>query len=202
MPFQGIIHAVGPNSNDSEENRNMLISTLINSMKTANDNSYKTIAIPGVSTGIFAFPKNISAKCHIEAFIIYAAQFSLFNPNNLQTIAFVLINEDILEIFMASAYEKKDVFDTFHATGSTKEKYLSMFNSQCQNCHQIYTFEYFQVSSNCCMQFCDFCYFNDSQNKFCICGKTLAIGKLEKNARKCRICLRSYFMGQKCSCNS
>ena len=62
-----VIHAVGPvwNSEESESfNINLLMHTIFNTLKKANELGCASISIPAISAGIFGFPRPLCAKVH------------------------------------------------------------------------------------------------------------------------------------------
>ncbi|KQB41048.1 O-acetyl-ADP-ribose deacetylase [Flavobacterium aquidurense] len=68
LPSKYVIHTVGPVwDGDKQEKKNLLSSCYQNSLKLAVHNNIKTIAFPGISTGIYRFPKDKAAKIAIEA---------------------------------------------------------------------------------------------------------------------------------------
>ena len=69
LPAKWIIHTVGPvwhggNNNEPELLRN----AYQNSLQLALENNIKTIAFPGISTGVYHFPKLEAAKIAVSEF--------------------------------------------------------------------------------------------------------------------------------------
>ena len=59
LPAKWVIHAVGPKWEGGDHNEPELLATCYkNTLQLAVDNNIKTIAIPGISTGIYAYPKS------------------------------------------------------------------------------------------------------------------------------------------------
>ncbi len=68
LPARFVIHTVGPvwhggNTNETE----LLRSCYQSSLKIANEKDLSTIAFPGISTGVYGFPKKQAAEIAIEA---------------------------------------------------------------------------------------------------------------------------------------
>ena len=60
-----VIHAVGPIWDDDEtedHNVNLLMHTVFNTLKKANELGCESVSIPAISSGIFGFPKPLCAK--------------------------------------------------------------------------------------------------------------------------------------------
>lgn len=66
LPYQYIIHAIGPRMGDGDEYRK-LISTIQNVMQLALDTKLTSVAFPAISTGIYGVPKEICAKAFLDA---------------------------------------------------------------------------------------------------------------------------------------
>ena len=67
LPSKYVIHTVGPVWNgDKEEKKNLLAACYQNSLELAVENNIKTIAFPGISTGIYHFPKDKAAEIAIK----------------------------------------------------------------------------------------------------------------------------------------
>lgn len=94
LPAKFVIHTVGPvwNGGTKKENE-QLENCYKNSLELASDNKCKTIAFPGISTGIYKFPKVNAAKIAI-------ATIGQFLENNVQFEKVILVSfdEDNFEI--------------------------------------------------------------------------------------------------------
>jgi len=67
LPSKYVIHTVGPVWNgDKEEKNKLLVGCYQNSLELAVQNKIKTIAFPGISTGIYRFPKDKAAEIAIK----------------------------------------------------------------------------------------------------------------------------------------
>ena len=68
LPSKYVIHTVGPVWNgDKEEKKNLLAACYQSSLELAVENNIKTIAFPGISTGIYHFPKDKAAEIAIKS---------------------------------------------------------------------------------------------------------------------------------------
>ena len=73
LPFEKIIHAVGPVwQSGGQLEITQLKSAVNNSLELAGVLGFPSIAIPAISSGVLGFPKDICAKCFMEAVIEYA----------------------------------------------------------------------------------------------------------------------------------
>jgi O-acetyl-ADP-ribose deacetylase (regulator of RNase III) len=68
LPAKYVIHTVGPVWNgDKEDKKNLLKACYQNSLEVAVQNNIKTIAFPGISTGIYRFPKDKAGEIAIKS---------------------------------------------------------------------------------------------------------------------------------------
>ena len=191
--FAGIIHAVGPNGNDTPDNREMLISTLVNSMRKACEFNKTSIGFPAISAGIYGFPKDVCAKCHIDAFIIYAAQIFVNDSNSsLKQVTFVLFETDTLKVFVAEVLKRMEIFEFFHHLGLPEEKALGIVYSMCELCHQSFMLHHFNISLDCCVKVCDFCFYDNPTNTCYSCRKYITSANDTNIKKMCRICYQTY----------
>lgn len=91
LPCQAIIHTVGPQMGEGNEDVK-LSKSIHSSLSLASDNSYKSISIPAISSGIFGFPKDRCANILLDESIKF-----LKNKNiTLETIEFCIIDDETL----------------------------------------------------------------------------------------------------------
>lgn len=92
LPCQAIIHTVGPKMGEGNEDFK-LSKSIHSSLSLASDNSYNSISIPAISSGIFGFPKDRCANILLDESINF-----LQNNNNttLETIEFCIIDDETL----------------------------------------------------------------------------------------------------------
>jgi O-acetyl-ADP-ribose deacetylase len=91
LPCQAIIHTVGPKMGEGNEDFK-LSKSIHSSLSLASDNSYKSISIPAISSGIFGFPKDRCANILLDESI----KFLQNNNISLQTIEFCIIDDETL----------------------------------------------------------------------------------------------------------
>jgi hypothetical protein len=84
----------------------MLHKAVLNTLKTADSLSCKSVSIPAISSGIFGFPKILCA----ETFFRAISEFSMTNPTNLQEIRLTNFDLETASIFegVFSQQEKKE----------------------------------------------------------------------------------------------
>lgn len=66
LPFEGVIHAVGPRHGEGDEERK-LERALSSAFEAAHRRGWRTVAFPAVSAGIFAVPLDICARAYAAA---------------------------------------------------------------------------------------------------------------------------------------
>jgi O-acetyl-ADP-ribose deacetylase len=66
LPYQCIIHAVGPRMGDGDE-QGKIETTILNVMQLALDTNLTSVAFPAISTGIYGVPKELCAKAFLDA---------------------------------------------------------------------------------------------------------------------------------------
>ena len=68
LPARFVIHTVGPVWHGGSKNEpELLRSCYIRSLEVANENQIQSMAFPGISTGIYGFPKNQAAAIAVKA---------------------------------------------------------------------------------------------------------------------------------------
>jgi O-acetyl-ADP-ribose deacetylase len=65
LPFEGVIHAVGPVWGEGDE-ATKLASAVAAALTAANQRGWRTIAMPAVSSGIFRVPLAICARAYLD----------------------------------------------------------------------------------------------------------------------------------------
>lgn len=77
LPARWVIHTVGPvwHGGDAEESK-QLEAAYRNSLELALENDVESIAFPGVSTGVYGFPKRDAAKIALGTMKHYEDRFS------------------------------------------------------------------------------------------------------------------------------
>ena len=91
LPCQAIIHTVGPKMGEGNEDFK-LSKSIHSSLFLASDNSYKSISIPAISSGIYGFPKDRCANILLDESI----KFLQNNNTPLETIEFCIIDDETL----------------------------------------------------------------------------------------------------------
>ena len=90
-----IIHTVGPVWNGGNNNEeNLLSNAYKNSLRIASENNVKTIAFPGISTGVYGYPKDLAAKTAYDA-----VKDSLRKYNNIDEVRFVCFDNESYNLY-------------------------------------------------------------------------------------------------------
>lgn len=204
LNYKYIIHAVGPKEKDSPSNREMLIGTLFQSFLESNKLGCQSTVIPALSTGIFMFPKDVSALLHIQAFIMYAGLYiKTVNNYSLTKIAFGLNSQEVIDLFVSNVIEKESCFQYIDYIGTHKDFNGSLERPLCELCKMNYSHTFFAVY-RCCAKICDFCFYQNPNN-VCLSCKT-PVQQLPQNypdpssSRTCRRCFNFYQRGTQHRC--
>jgi O-acetyl-ADP-ribose deacetylase (regulator of RNase III) len=88
-----VIHAVGPRMGEGDEDSKLKNATL-NSLKLADENNLKSIALPAISTGIFGYPIQRCADIMLKETIDY-----LKGQTGLEKVVFCLFGRDSYRVF-------------------------------------------------------------------------------------------------------
>jgi O-acetyl-ADP-ribose deacetylase (regulator of RNase III) len=64
LPFRGVIHAVGPRQGEGHE-REKLESAVAEALNRADEHGWRSVAMPAVSSGIFAVPLEVCAGAYV-----------------------------------------------------------------------------------------------------------------------------------------
>ncbi len=76
LPAEYVIHAVGPIYRDgANSERATLYEAYYNSLVLANEKSFKTIAFPNISTGIYGYPKDEACEIAFTALIDFTNRY-------------------------------------------------------------------------------------------------------------------------------
>lgn len=101
LPSKYVIHTVGPVWNNGKSHEEELLqSCYLRVLELAVENNIKTIAFPGISTGIYRFPKNKAAAIAIGSVKDFDKILEV------DKIIFVCFDEESFEIY-TSLLEKK-----------------------------------------------------------------------------------------------
>lgn len=73
LPFQGVIHAVGPRQGEGDERRK-LESAVVEALNRADERGWRSVALPAVSSGIFAVPLDVCAAAYVAGAIRHAEE--------------------------------------------------------------------------------------------------------------------------------
>lgn len=92
-----VIHTVGPVWNGGHKNeREKLANCYRNSLVLAVENNCKTIAFPGISTGVYRFPKDEAAKIALKTIKEF-----LTDNNNIEKVLLVCFDDESYNLIQA-----------------------------------------------------------------------------------------------------
>lgn len=94
-----VIHAVGPGMGEGDEDNKLQQATL-SSLKVADDNSLRSIALPALSTGVFGFPMERCAEIMLKTTKDYLQQ-----DTGLNRVVFCLYGKSAFKVFKRALEE-------------------------------------------------------------------------------------------------
>ena len=104
LPAKYVIHTVGPVWRGGKNNEDELLeNAYANSLKLAKENNLKTIAFPGISTGVYAFPLERAADIAIKE----VTEF-LKDDDTIEKVIFVQFSDKAYKL-----YEEKLILEKF-----------------------------------------------------------------------------------------
>ncbi len=65
LPFEGVIHAVGPRLGDGDEAAK-LTSAVGSALERAHEHGWRAVSFPAISSGIFRVPLDVCARAYVE----------------------------------------------------------------------------------------------------------------------------------------
>ena len=95
-----VIHAVGPRYGEKDD-KTLLRSAYINSLRLARENGIESIAFPAISTGKFSYPKEAATRIAVEAVRAWQHENAAYPLR----IAFVCVDARIYDLFCAHIQE-------------------------------------------------------------------------------------------------
>jgi O-acetyl-ADP-ribose deacetylase (regulator of RNase III) len=90
LPAKFVIHTVGPVWHGGKDYEGKKLEDCYrNSLKLAEDNNCKTVAFPGISTGVYRFPKKEAAKIAVETVYVFISAHS-----KIEKVIFVCFDDE------------------------------------------------------------------------------------------------------------
>ena len=105
LPAKYVIHAVGPVWGSGDDERK-LASAVRSALELAAENGVRSIAIPGISSGIFGGPKDICARVIIRAAVDYLQSHP---ASSVREVHFCNIDAETVSAFKTQA---REIFST------------------------------------------------------------------------------------------
>jgi len=97
LPCKAVIHVVGPRNGKGKENEKLTLA-INNILSIAQQNNFKSISIPAISTGIFGFPKEKCAKILVQESINFAERQDSHNTLP-EIIEFCIFDDETFQYF-------------------------------------------------------------------------------------------------------
>ncbi|MGO2727703.1 MAG: O-acetyl-ADP-ribose deacetylase [Raoultella ornithinolytica] len=95
LPASAVIHAVGPVwHGGGHQEAELLADAYRNSLQLASANSYRSIAFPAISTGVYGYPKQAAAEIAVQTVSTFLMRY-----NPLERVCFVCFDEETADIY-------------------------------------------------------------------------------------------------------
>jgi putative ATPase len=101
LPFEGVIHAVGPRQGEGDEEEK-LVSALVSAFSRASERGWESVSFPAVSSGIFAVPPEVCARAYLRA---VREHFEADPESSLRTVRLALFGGPVVEAVRAALSE-------------------------------------------------------------------------------------------------
>ncbi len=88
LPFEGVIHAVGPHQGLGQE-EDRLVQALEAAFRRAQERGWTSVSFPAVSSGIFAVPLQVCARAYVRA---VRGFFAAHPDTSLRTVRLCLLD--------------------------------------------------------------------------------------------------------------
>ncbi|MEJ2186221.1 MAG: O-acetyl-ADP-ribose deacetylase [Gemmatimonadota bacterium] len=96
LPAQAVIHTVGPRwGGGSRGEAKQLARAYRSSLDVAQENGYRVVAFPSISTGAYGYPVERAAGVALQAVVEYVRE----HPDAFDEVRFVLFSEDDLQAY-------------------------------------------------------------------------------------------------------
>lgn len=202
LQFFKIIHVVGPiwrNELSEFVQSDSLITAICNVLEETQKLPVRTAVLPLISSNTFGFPVKLAAKCHIQAFIIFAQRRT--TSSKLKTMKLCLFQLEELEVVLTELLEFCETMEETNFYGLPLEQGESHGQSCCRSCQEIRPLKWFSKTEHCCKKICDHCVYqhsmrtcpscvapiNDIDPNTIICYECNTEGEYEENYHKCRM---------------
>jgi O-acetyl-ADP-ribose deacetylase (regulator of RNase III) len=97
LPFRAVIHAVGPQRGDGDE-EGTLVSAIDAALARAGERGFSSVAFPAVSSGIFAVPLDVCARAYVRA---VRGHFAARPTSPLRTVRLCLVPGPLVDLVRA-----------------------------------------------------------------------------------------------------
>ena len=98
LPAKFVIHTVGPVwRGGKHQESELLFRAYLSSLRLASEHGIRTIAFPGISTGIFGFPKEQGSQIAVST----AVDFLNNNKTSIEKVIFVCFDQENYELYQA-----------------------------------------------------------------------------------------------------
>jgi O-acetyl-ADP-ribose deacetylase len=96
LPAKWVIHTVGPVWSGGGDNENQLLASCYRRcLEIAAENQIKSIAFPGISTGVYRFPKEAATQIAVAEVVKF-----LQNNDSIEKVIFVCFSQDAYELYL------------------------------------------------------------------------------------------------------
>lgn len=98
LPAKHIVHAVGPVWHGGDKGEpDLLREAVTNSLNAASELHAESLAFPGISSGIFGFPKELCAEIMLDATVAF---FDARRDSSLRVVRFTNIDAPTVTVFL------------------------------------------------------------------------------------------------------